>query len=321
MLTKIFLVLFGITVIIFICYKIKEVCNKLQLRINYFKTIVKLVENSKDIIYYIELKPIFKYIYLSPAIEKILSPSLVTESMKNPYTAFERIHPDDYHILVKKQLGELDFSKPIIQRWRNDEGTYITFEEYATPIYMDGEIVALQGIIRNINDKVLLQQKLEYKASHDSLTGLYNREYFEALIDNYDKIEDVSIGIIICDLDELKYVNDNFGHKLGDNLIKETAKLLKGFSCNNVIVSRIGGDEFALIMVNTEPSQIEAFFAELQNEIDYFNDNKSTLFKIKMSKGYAFNTSSLGRMEELFIKADNNMYNEKNIKRSTPMVK
>lgn len=308
--------LFGITIIFIIGLQLNKFRKRLQRRMDYLKTIEHLVENSKDIIYYCEVKPAMKYRYISPAIETLLSPTLIEDSMKNPRRAFEIIHPDDYHILVKKEAGELDFNKPIIQRWRNDDGEYICFEEYATPIYKDGEMVALQGIIRNITDKVILQQQLEYRATHDSLTELNNREYFETQVDLFDKTEDVPIAIVICDVDELKYVNDTYGHKVGDQLIKETAKILKEFASDQVVIARIGGDEFAILLVQSNLQQVESLLDELQAKIAVFNNNRGAFFEIKLSKGYAFSRSSIGKMEELFMKADNEMYKDKNNKRT-----
>ena len=311
---------FGITIVFTIGLQLNKFWRRLQRRLDYLKTIEHLVENSRDIIYYCEVKPVMKYRYISPAIEKLLSPTLIEDSMKNPRTAFELIHPDDHKILVKKEAGELDFSKPIIQRWKNDDGEYICFEEYATPIYKDGEMIALQGIIRNINDKVILQQQLEYRATHDSLTELHNREYFETQVDIFNKTEDVPVAIVICDVDELKYVNDTYGHKVGDQLIKETAKFLKEFSSDEVTVASIGGDEFALLLVQTNLQQVESMLAEIQIKIAAFNNNQGALFEIKLSKGYAFSNSSIGKMDELLVKADNEMYKEKNNKRTRILI-
>jgi diguanylate cyclase (GGDEF)-like protein len=288
-----------------------KVWQKIQQRVNYLTTISNLAEYSKDIIYYFELKPVFKYRYLSPSINNILSPNIVEESMRNPYTAFERIHPDDLSTLMKKTSGELDYEKPIVQRWKNDAGEYIWFEEFTTPIYQKGEIVAIQGIIRNISDKIELQKQLEYKVSHDTLTSLYNRGYFESMMNRYDNEINAPISILIFDLDDLKEINDMFGHMVGDLLIKETADLLKSFTNDNVIASRIGGDEFALLLVNSVPRQAETFIAELQREIDLLNSDEKRLFRIYLSKGYAFGRSSLGKMEDLFIEADNHMYRDK----------
>jgi len=160
---------------------------------------------------------------------------------------------------------------------------------------------------------------LEYKVSHDALTNIYNREYFESKFEYYDRESDVSVAIVICDLDELKSINDHFGHKMGDALIKEAANLLYKISSEKEIVARIGGDEFAIILIDTDPWQIEEFLANVQNEINFFNSSTPT-FYIKMSKGYAYSASSLSNMKELFIQADNQMYEEKKSKKKNQML-
>lgn len=304
--------LFGIAILFTTGLQLNKLWRRFKRRMDYLYTIEHLVENSKDIIYYCEIKPVLKYRYISPAIEKLLRPNLIEESMKNPRNAFDIIHPDDYHILVKKVAGELDFSKPIVQRWKNAEGKYICFEEYATPIYQDGEMVALQGIIRNIDDKVMLQQELEYRATHDCLTELHNRNFFESQVKIFNQTKDVPVAIVICDVDELKSVNDTYGHKVGDQLIKETAILLKAFIADDVIIARIGGDEFAFLLVHTTPQQVESLLDKLQAKITAYNHNPKSLFEINLSKGYAFSHSSIGQMEALFVKADNQMYQDKN---------
>ncbi|WP_456276754.1 sensor domain-containing diguanylate cyclase [Bacillus sp. AK128] len=278
------------------------------------RRIYNLVENSKDIIYYYEVKPERKFKYLSPSIETMLGEGLVAESLKNPNTPIDLIHPDDHELLLNKFQGKLDYNKPIIQRWRNPQGDYIVFEEYATPIYKDGEIVAIQGIIRNIDDKVKLQQDLEYRISHDSLTGIYNRSYFDQRMERYNKELDTAVAVILCDLDELKQINDTLGHRTGDLLIKETAMLLDQFSNRETVVARIGGDEFAILLEKEGKDHAETLINDLRNTIDQYNKT-SEAFQIKVSIGYSYNDHSIGNMSKLFVTADAKMYKEKNIKR------
>ncbi|QFF97579.1 diguanylate cyclase [Psychrobacillus glaciei] len=305
--------------LIIICYKLNSARIKLQQQVKHLSPMIQTVENSKDILYYLEIKPRLKYQYLSPVIENFLGINSLEEHLKNPDYYYEIVHPDDYNMAVEKLSGKTDFSKPIITRMRNDEGKYLWFEEYATPIYENGEFIAIHGVHRNIDDRILLQQQLEYKVTHDALTDIYNREHFENQLQRYNEKIDVSIAIIICDLDELKMINDHYGHKVGDNLIQESAKLL--MQCANeevkdedeVEVARIGGDEFAITLINTDPLQVETFLVKVQNRIDHFNEETDT-FNIKMSKGHAYHFSSIGKMEQLFVEADSKMYKEKNNK-------
>lgn len=282
--------------------------------------IFQLVEGSKDIVYYYQVKPELKCKYISPSIEKFLGYGIVEKSYNNPYIPFERIHPEDYEILSKKIYGDIDYSQTIIQRWRDEHGNYIWFEEYTTPIYEKGELIAIQGIIRNIDEKIKLQRNLEYRITHDTLTEIYNREFFERNMDKYNKYIDVSVAIILCDLDELKYVNDHDGHKKGDVLIKESAQLLNRYFSENAVVSRVGGDEFAVILINVDQVQVESRCEQLSNEISEYNMNSKDV-TIKMSMGYASSERSIGKMESLFTEADQKMYQDKRAKKEQNLIK
>ncbi len=285
----------------------KEKCEK-ETRI------FRLVESSKDVVYYYQVKPERKFLYLSPAIDTFLGTGVQSDSYKNPDVPFERIHPEDREFFTRKINGELDYSQEFIQRWRDSKGRYRWFEEYATPIYENGEYVAIEGIIRNIDEKIKLKEKLEYRLTHDTLTNIHNREFFEQLMEKYNNTLDISISIILCDLDNLKHINDTYGHKTGDQLIQETAKLLNQCIPDNTTVSRIGGDEFAIIFPTANWLKGEGLIAKLKNEMVDHNLGKKD-FPIQMSIGYAFNPHSQGNMKNIFAEADMNMYKNKNTKK------
>ncbi|WP_238885985.1 sensor domain-containing diguanylate cyclase [Clostridium sp. YIM B02551] len=287
--------------------------KKLKRIINQQKRILKLVQMSKDIIYCYQIKPEGKFTYLSPSIEKILGKNLVKSCYSDSSIPLQLIHPDDIETIHKKISGEINFDKPIVQRWRNDKGKYIWFEEYATPIYRKGQLVAIQGIIRNIDDKIKFQESLEYKICHDSFTGLYNKEFFLRACEKYNRDINTRAAIIVCDLDNLKITNDTHGHMEGDNLIKETANILNKFSSKNIIVSRIGGDEFALLIVRKSQNFIKEIIEKINNELNYHHEQEVNM---NMSIGYAYTESSLGDMDALFRKADKNMYVIKNNKKA-----
>lgn len=294
----------GIVSIKFYYYNNKDVSGTRE------KLAVKLIEGATDMIYYCEIKPKFKYIYMNPSMENFLSSNLTHNIYNNPNIFFEKIHPDDLDKQNKKFQGIIDFKEPIIQRLKNKNGDYIWVEEYASPIYEKNEIVAIQGIVRNVNEKMKVTKALEYKIYHDVATGIYSREFFQNNIEKYDKLIDVPIGIILCDLDELKYTNDNFGHKKGDALIKECTNILNKFSRKNVIVSRIGGDEFAILIINTNEKFVSNTVVLISQEIEKYNKQSKDM-NIKMSKGYAFSSTSIDAMSGLFITADRNMYADK----------
>lgn len=306
------LILIGAMVGIFGLYYVGWV--KIKERLKNEKRIYQLVENSKDIIYICDVEPEMKFHYLSPSIEHVLGGNIVQKSFENPYIIFERIHPEDFPLLYKKVTGDLDYSKPIVQRWKDDYGEFHWFEEYCTPIFEKGIMIGIQGIIRNIDDKVKLQRKLEYQANHDSLTGVYNRDYFERMMKQFDQKEDRSVGIILCDMDDLKLINDQYGHKKGDEVIKVIGQLLNQFSSPYVTVTRVGGDEFTIIIEGNE-QDVDRLRRQINETFNQFNDQEDTI-KINMSIGMAHVPSSFANMERLYVLADQHMYKIKNARKS-----
>ncbi|HWL12442.1 MAG TPA: sensor domain-containing diguanylate cyclase, partial [Ureibacillus sp.] len=279
-------------------------------RIRDHQTIFDLVESSKDVIYHFEVKPEQKFKYVTPSIETFLGEGVIKEEVDDHTAPFRRIHPDDYENLCKKINGEMDYSQILIQRWMDNDGNYRWFEEYATPVYKKGELVAVEGILRNIDDKVKLQQDLEYRINHDTLTGIYNREYFEKVFTKYNEQINAPVAIALFDLDELKFMNDNFGHKEGDALIKRTAQLLNHFSSDTITVSRIGGDEFVLIIAEHPEDETKRLLNNILNEIDVTNESNENS-PIALSTGFAFTSHSVGQLPKVLSEADKKMYADK----------
>ena len=300
-------IVLGSLVVALLYIKCKKQKEELIQKHNHF---LHVVENSKDFIYYYQLYPIKHYRYLSPSAEKIFGEGSIERAFINPDTPFIDIHPDDYELLQKKVNGEIDYNKSILQRWKDKEGKYRWFEEYATPIYENGKLVALQGVLRDIDEKIELQQELQYRLNHDILTGIYNREHFESTLTKFDEQLKTSMAIILCDLEELKLTNDNYVHREGDALIKVIARLLNQFSSQDIVVARIGGDEFVLLVTEKDEKEVKELVINILDEIKIHNEiylNKT----IKMSVGYSFASSSIGRMTEIFSQADKNMYKNK----------
>ncbi|CAM3885312.1 PAS domain-containing protein [Mesobacillus thioparans] len=94
---------------------------------------------------YYQVEPEFKFKYISPSLDTYLGLGVVEAAMDNPYDCFERSHPDDVEQLHDKVTGKLDYSQPILQHWSGPGGEYLWFEEYASPVYHDGQLIAVQG--------------------------------------------------------------------------------------------------------------------------------------------------------------------------------
>ncbi|MCE7791652.1 sensor domain-containing diguanylate cyclase [Salipaludibacillus sp. CUR1] len=279
--------------------------------------VIDLVEHSKDIIYYLRTVPSTEYIYLSPSVNKVLGWDII-QHYENPEEIYALIHPEDYPVLLNKINGKADYNRPLLQRWKHSEGNYIWFEETARPVYENGEFVGVQGILRNITEKVTLQKKLEYQSLHDELTGLLNRNAFKSKMNQLNNSSTLPAGLIICDMNNLKITNDTYGHHSGDQLIQSAAAYLKNhFNNRNSTLFRIGGDEFAIIM--TDLSHPE-FLSKCQHfESRLANQNSSQA--VSLAFGSAYSKEPKGQMEDLFKSADLAMYEQKKaVKRKSTAV-
>ncbi|MGB5519746.1 MAG: EAL domain-containing protein, partial [Gammaproteobacteria bacterium] len=108
---------------------------------------------------------------------------------------------------------------------------------------------------RDISNQKMLEEKLRWQATHDHLTELYNRRYFEARLENELKDAQrtaIMSALIYIDLDRFKYVNDTAGHDTGDRMLVEISRVLSKFLRRSDVIARIGGDEFAILLKNVD---------------------------------------------------------------------
>lgn len=251
------------------------------------------------------------YIYLSPSFKEMFGIS-EQSFYDDCELMFELIHPDDFKEFYIKTMGQADFSNKFVGRFRHSSGEYIWTEDSATPIYDEtGRLISIEGSHRDITERVRLENELEYRSTHDKMTGTYNRDYFEEYFDKLNNKIDNQVGLIICDLNGLKSLNDNFGHKYGDKMIKEFGKLLNRYSAENIIVSRIGGDEFAIILIDVDETYVSNMIKSINEDIIKFNESSKEII-INMAVGFAVAQHSLNNMNLLFSEADKHMYREKN---------
>ncbi|CQR73415.1 Cyclic di-GMP phosphodiesterase response regulator RpfG [Sporomusa ovata DSM 2662] len=169
----------------------------------------------------------------------------------------------------------------------------------------NGDFEAM-AIVRDITYKKQIEQRLELLSIRDSLTEVYNRTYFEEQILKSGK-QNGNVGIIVCDVDGLKLINDTLGHFSGDELLKAAAKILSSCISSPDIIARIGGDEFAILVSNPEIQKMDKLSKAIKIAIEKYNDTNRN-FPLSLSSGWAIGHEDIN---SLFIEADNNMYREK----------
>lgn len=143
----------------------------------------------------------------------------------------------------------------------------------STPIYEDGKVTGAVIVFRNVAAEKAIENKLNYLATHDSLTGLINRHEFEArlsqLIDE-SHIDNTHHALCYLDLDQFKIVNDTCGHVAGDELLRQIATLLKSKIRQGDTLGRLGGDEFGLLFPHCNQNKALELSEELRKTIEDF---------------------------------------------------
>jgi len=152
-------------------------------------------------------------------------------------------------------------------------------------------------------------------ATTDDLTQIANRRAFFSVAQNimaaYQEKENTFFSIAFFDLNDFKFINDNLGHEVGDEVLITFAKLLKKSFRACDVVARVGGDEFAVLYAHEKKSQIEAAVSRFNKLIDNFNDAR-TDYQIKYSVGVVeFSSDENINLDSMLSEADKLMYQNK----------
>jgi diguanylate cyclase (GGDEF)-like protein len=162
-------------------------------------------------------------------------------------------------------------------------------------------------------------QEAQARAITDHLTGLYNRGGFLTLADQQLKVARRSgnvMFLLYADMDDLKRINDNLGHSMGDAAIIEAANVLREVFREADVVGRLGGDEFAVLALGGIATDSDVLKRRLQDRIDERNGMENRAYRLSMSVGVARNDpGDNSSVEDLISFADASMYREKNSKR------
>ncbi|MFW5737161.1 MAG: HD domain-containing phosphohydrolase, partial [Halanaerobium sp.] len=164
------------------------------------------------------------------------------------------------------------------------------------------------AFVQDITERKEKEEEIKYLLYRDSLTGLYNRRFFEEEVRRLDTSKQLPISIITGDLNGLKIINDTYGHKKGDQMLIKTAGILKKVLRSEDILARHGGDEFTILLPQTANDQAEKIVERIKEEA-----KKTTIAAIPISIGLgtAAKTESSQNIWDILQQADNNMYKNK----------
>jgi diguanylate cyclase (GGDEF)-like protein/PAS domain S-box-containing protein len=182
-----------------------------------------------------------------------------------------------------------------------------------TPLRFEGkEILGLVLVMHDTSELRGLTRQMTYQASHDALTGLVNRREFERrLQEALDSAQTGNVGHALCylDLDRFKAVNDTCGHTAGDNMLREVASLIKEAVRDSDTVGRIGGDEFALLLVGCPLEKARQIADDVVRSVnDYRFVWKDKIFNVGVSIGLVEIGAAGAAIEDIMNSADSACY-------------
>ncbi len=226
------------------------------------------------------------------------------------------IEPDELEILLDEKTLFEEKICTIKSHPAPEEGVYMptetTYIKIETLDHNDGQY----GVIIDVTEEVLRNRSIIYERDYDILTDIYNRRAFyremDELFENPEELKECLI--MALDMDNLKEINDTYGHDAGDRAIKISANLMKEIPTNKKVIGRIGGDEF-LIFIYGENGRISLYqyidhLRELFDESHIGSGPNDT--PIKMSAGYLMCSTPTISYHKLIKQADETLYTVKN---------
>ncbi len=280
-----------------------------------------LADNTHDILWTMDLN--LHTTYVSPSVESALG-FTPEERMKQDVT--QQLTPESLALaqetlvqeLEYEQSGQADRNRVIIieSEYYHKDGSTLWFENAITSIRDEkGTLTGLQGVSRNIMERKQMEKNLKEMATHDYLTGLPNRVL---LADRFCMAAALAqrnkdrLAVMSLDLDKFKIINDTLGHTAGDQVLKIMSARLTDIIRASDTIARVGGDEFVLVMQET--NEMKDATAIAQKILDSFRDPfviEGHRVDLSTSIGIAIYPDDGLEMETLIKKSDAAMYYSK----------
>ncbi len=202
-------------------------------------------------------------------------------------------------------LGTAPIETPI----NSPQGTR-WFETRLTPLIdEENDQFGYIAVWHEVTDRKQVEKELQYSSTHDALTGLYNRLFFEEEFERVRLGRQWPVTILMIDIDHLKYFNDTFGHLLGDALIRQTGQVFKNALRQGDMVARIGGDEFVALLPGCGQPCVVSMLERISQHVAAHNAEHPEL-PIRFSLGNAV-ADYAGELDEALRRADASMYTDK----------
>ncbi|MCI9047795.1 MAG: GGDEF domain-containing protein [Hungatella sp.] len=267
-----------------------------------------LLDNNKKMSYVLSKTNMYIGVYeYNQHMKRVRFTEYVPQILSLDHTEIQRLSSD--YKVFKEFIDKLR-EKPI----PNDTGVYQLNDQYVK-LEEINDNNGIFGVIINVTDTIRARKKIEAERDIDLLTGLYNRRGLETRLTSLFS-SPTELGhstLIMIDADNLKVINDTYGHEAGDVYLKEISKLLTSLPISHSVAARLGGDEFVLFwyQYDTEQELIDAVHTlkTIQNDsLTPLNDKVSV--PLRFSFGYCLARENMD-YHDMMKEADKRMYQQK----------
>lgn len=265
-----------------------------------------LVENSPDLI--LRLDHQMRYQFVNTAYERMTGiprEQFIGKTNREMGMPEEYSKPWEEGILKAIESGReinMEFSFRSLFGRRDFWGRIIPeFEK-------NGRVESVILMARDITERKQAEEHIRYMSFHDTVTGLYNRAYFEEEVRRLDTARSLPVSFIMGDVNNLKLVNDTFGHTEGDILLRRIAEILMENCRDEDIIARWGGDEFAVILPGTGAATAERICSRIRNMA---RSSEGTVITPSIALGTAEKTRAEDNIYRIIREAEEKMYDNK----------